>query len=327
LSAELDRVSRRRGPREGEDAVHNAAVITICTEDDEEGLLSPPPRRLDFSSSHASAARSPPPQEPPTSGGATDIIVYNEITNIGLKQSDLDRLNPEIWLCDNVITFYLNGMLQERELREQELAKAQAPRSHFFNTFFYKHLTTGHVGYDFEKGATYVKPRNIGYSILNCRKLFFPLHENGVHWVLAEADMQLKTVQIFDCLYGGTPAQTSRAKVYCTTLCQFVVDYMTKEEVPHEEEVRRAVATAEKNRWTFIFHDRNTTPRQLNDFDCGVFMLMCAKYRSRGSSLDFDQADMPSMREELRHEILQNQLTAKFDGVYEQSAGKQQVWW
>jgi sentrin-specific protease 1 len=83
-------------------------------------------------------------------------------------------MKPGQWLNDEVINFTF-GLMQERELRKNE----NKPRYHFFNTFFYQKLNpnrfSSSIAYADVKKWTTV--RKLGYSILDCEKLFVPIHQ------------------------------------------------------------------------------------------------------------------------------------------------------
>ena len=54
-------------------------------------------------------------------------------------------------------------------------------------------------------------------------------------------------------------------------------------------------------------------PSQQNTFDCGVFMLVFAKYICLGKQFYFTCKDMPYFREEIKEEIIRNQINFHTD--------------
>ena len=54
-------------------------------------------------------------------------------------------------------------------------------------------------------------------------------------------------------------------------------------------------------------------PRQTNDFDCGVFVILYALCVSRQQTMTFDQSDIPSWRLRILAEIVNNRLVNSTD--------------
>ena len=53
-------------------------------------------------------------------------------------------------------------------------------------------------------------------------------------------------------------------------------------------------------------------PQQTNGFDCGVFLLMFAKYLLLGKEFSFSCKDMTYLREQIKEELLMDRLIMRF---------------
>ncbi|MCL7030526.1 hypothetical protein MKW94_014329 [Papaver nudicaule] len=207
------------------------------------------------------------------------ILVTHQNSNIDITGQVLQCLKPGGWLNDEVINVYF-GLLKEREQREPE----KFLKCHFFNTFFYTKLISGGNGYDFISVRRWTTQRKIGYGLLECDKIFVPIHTT-IHWCLAVIDKKNRKFQYLDSL-KGTDYQVLKnlARYY-------------KDEV--KDKTGKDINT---NSWTFeCAHD---IPHQENGSDCGMFMMKYADFYSRDLALWFSQKDMPYFRKRTVKEIL-----------------------
>ena len=282
----------------------------------------------------------PPPQGAKTNW-ATKKVTNNVLANIDLTRADIARLNPsppppnttlpgeeekDRWLNDELVNFYMVGLLAERDLRAWEMSTStsttittSAPRNHFMSSFFYPALlgdeafrTRNPGKLDLDKASTHVKRHKLKYSILLCERIFVPIHQAGNHWILAVVQPHLQSVQIYDSLYGGKSAKIKlQAEKHMGNLVHFVVHLADKEQ---QEDKRRTTNTPPRPplfpshiTWTRIPHPKDT-PTQENTVDCGVFMLACAEHLSREVPLTFQQRDIPELRTLMVAEFMMNKL-------------------
>ncbi|KAI3864572.1 hypothetical protein MKX03_017029 [Papaver bracteatum] len=212
------------------------------------------------------------------------ILVVHQHSNIEITGQILQSLKPRGWLNDEVINVYFE-LLKEREQREPK----KFLKCHFFNTFFYKKLISARDGYDFKAVRRWTTLKKIGYHLLECDKIFVPIHRN-LHWCLAVINKKDQKFQYFDSLKG--------------------IDYQVLEALAryYMDEVKdKSGEDINTTSWTFECpHD---IPTQENGSDCGMFMIKYADFFSRGLSLCFSQKDMPYFRERTAMEILS--LTAE----------------
>ncbi|XP_020688546.1 ubiquitin-like-specific protease 1A isoform X2 [Dendrobium catenatum] len=125
-----------------------------------------------------------------------EILVRHEPSNIVISWGDLQCLRPGAWLNDEVINLYLE-LLKERERREPE----KFLKCHFFNTFFFEKLANGKNGYDFEAVRRWTTKKKLGYTLIECDKVFVPIHKKK-HWCLAVINIKDETFQYLDSLGG-----------------------------------------------------------------------------------------------------------------------------
>lgn len=190
-----------------------------------------------------------------------------------VQRASIQRLRPGQWLNDEVIHFFLT-VLSKRD--EEMCAKDKSrKRTHFFKSFFMsKLLNEGHSNPDMNGSYEY---RNVkrwskkvpGKDIFNLNKICFPINQGGMHWVCAVAYMQEKRIQFYDSM-------GSQGEEYLEAIFKFIQDeHLDKKETPLPEE----------NSWRLVTCEE-TTPRQLNGHDCGVFTCMFIDFLSKDCPVD-----------------------------------------
>lgn len=207
------------------------------------------------------------------------VLVTHENSNITITGEVLQCLKPRAWLNDEVINVYLE-LLKEREKKEPK----KFLKCHFFNTFFYKKLVSGRTGYDYKSVRRWTTQRKLGYSLLECDKIFIPVHKE-IHWCLAVINKKEEKFQYLDSL-GGVDKQVMRV------LAKYIVDE-AKDKNGEDIDV-----TSWKQEFV------TELPNQENGFDCGVFMIKYADFYSRDIGLCFKQEHMPYFRKRTAKEIM-----------------------
>ncbi|KAL7608825.1 hypothetical protein Lser_V15G10465 [Lactuca serriola] len=207
------------------------------------------------------------------------VLVTHENSNITITGEVLRCLKPCQWLNDEVINVYLE-LLKEREQKEPE----KFLKCHFFNTFFYKKLICGKLGYDYKSVRRWTTQRKLGYSLLDCDKIFIPVHKE-IHWCLAVINKKEEKFQYLDSL-GGIDKQVMGV------LAKYIVDEV-KDKNGEDIDVSSWKQEYVKD-----------LPIQKNGFDCGVFMIKYADFYSRDIGLCFKQENMPYFRLRTAKEIL-----------------------
>jgi sentrin-specific protease 1 len=208
-----------------------------------------------------------------------EVLVMHENSNIEITREILQCLLPGGWLNDEVINLYLE-LLKEREKREPD----KFLKCHFFNTFFYKKLYNPNTKYEYKAVRRWTTPRKIGYSLIDCDKIFVPIHKE-IHWCLAIIDMKEKKFQYLDSL-GGDDAHV------LDVLARYITDE-AKDKTGKDLDV---------SSWEMELVE--DLPQQENGSDCGMFMIKYADFHSRGLPLSFFQTHMPYFRKRTAKEIL-----------------------
>ncbi|KAI0529608.1 hypothetical protein KFK09_002166 [Dendrobium nobile] len=213
------------------------------------------------------------------SGNSHKVLVAHESSNIQITREVLQCLRPGAWLNDEVINLYFE-LLKEREKREPK----KFLKCHFFNTFFYKKLTSEKHGYDFKAVKRWTTQRKLGYALIECDKIFVPIHKE-IHWCLAVINVKDGSFQYLDSL-GGLDNH----------VLKMLARYL-KDEV--RDKSGKEIDTLS---WKKEFVDE--LPLQKNGWDCGMFMLKYADFYSRGLKLRFSQEHMAYFRKRTALDIL-----------------------
>lgn len=206
-------------------------------------------------------------------------FVTHENSNITITGEVLQCLRPKAWLNDEVINVYLE-LLKERETRDPK----KFLKCHFFNTFFYKKLISGRTGYDYKSVRRWTTQKKLGYSLLECDKIFVPIHKE-IHWCLAVINKKEQKFQYLDSLGGADRNVMKMLAMYIT-----------------DEVKDKTGKTIDVTSWNQEFV--TDLPNQENGYDCGMFMIKYADFYSRDIGLCFNQENMPYFRLRTANEIL-----------------------
>lgn len=188
------------------------------------------------------------------------------------------RLGPRMWLVDELINFYFS-LLQQRDERLCAADVSRRP-THFLNSFFIAKLL-GSRGYDYSGVRRWTKK----FDFFSRSKVFCPVNVGNLHWTLLCFDVAKKQIRYFDSM--GAPGST-----YLNAALRYIHDeHQNKKNEPLPDE------------WTLVPTTDNT-PQQRNGYDCGVFTTFCAHFYALDHEPDFDQADIPHLRNRMLLSIL-----------------------
>ncbi|XP_042516949.1 ubiquitin-like-specific protease ESD4 isoform X2 [Macadamia integrifolia] len=174
------------------------------------------------------------------------VLVTHENSNIVITGEILQCLSPNAWLNDELIS--------------------------------------GIHSYDFKAVRRWTTMRKIGYTLIECDKIFVPIHKKA-HWVLAVINKKDEKFQYLDS-YKGMDPQALEA------LARYFVD-----EVKDKSGMDINVSS-----WKHEYVDE--LPEQQNGWDCGMFMIKYIDFYSRGLRLCFNEEHMPYFRRRTAKEIL-----------------------
>ncbi|XP_043285705.1 sentrin-specific protease 1-like [Venturia canescens] len=184
-----------------------------------------------------------------------------------IKREDLQTLEGTRWLNDEVINSYFDLISAD---------EAHGQRVYAMNSFFFPRLHLS--GYEAVKRWT----RKI--NIFKYDKVLIPVHL-GNHWCLAIINMRSKTITYYDSFKGENPR-------YLQTLLQYVI----------AEAQAKGEVVVESSQWSLT--TKKDIPRQLNGYDCGVFICQYAnKYEAANREMSFSQEEIPQVRQRMMREL------------------------
>ncbi|CAL5413112.1 unnamed protein product [Camellia sinensis] len=213
------------------------------------------------------------------------VLVTHENSNIQISGELLQCLRPGAWLNDEVIN----------------------------------KLIGGRNGYDFKAVRRWTTQRKLGYCLLECDKIFVPIHKE-IHWCLAVINKKDKKFQYLDSL-RGIDAQVLKVLFFIFMACllcerneeqlprtQAKNIYVNKLPVYFMDEVKdKSGEDIDFSSWKQEYVE--DLPKQENGYlvigwDCGLFMIKYADFYSRGLGLCFNQEHLPYFRLRTAKEIL-----------------------
>ena len=184
---------------------------------------------------------------------------------INLEKSDLISLQPNQWLNDNVLSYFLNLLV----------ISLNRP-CYLFNTFFYGKLS---------ESIASVDHWFFGVNIFRFRFHLIPIHFNGNHWMLICSDLNRSKVILFDSFHQMHPEILNKIRDF------YQRHYLKQYEVPLPHE------------WQFVY--AKSIPLQKNGYDCGVFVCKFAELFLRESNYySFLSRDCDFFRKKITYSLL-----------------------
>jgi sentrin-specific protease 1 len=126
-------------------------------------------------------------------------------------------------------------------------------------------------------------------NIANAGKIFFPFNVRDTHWVLIVAYLQENKKRL--TVYDSLKTSTQNNKTKYSQIIKWI----------EHEFIRKGLETSGKFKTDVALR----TPKQQNDYDCGVFLMVTVNYLLDDLRLDFAQWDI----EEWRYKIALHLLT------------------
>jgi len=202
-----------------------------------------------------------------------------------LQGRDLATLREGERLNDEIVNISFQ-MLSDRV----GMISSTQPRIHVFSSFFMKRLYDNKkYNYDNVKKWT----SRLNYDVLSCDQIFLPIHIKD-HWILGKVDTLEKRIVLYDSVGGAR----RDAQGFVTSVKRWIA-----------EEARRNKLQQDwfqnVSEWTEEFP--TDIPRQSNQCDCGVFIIMYADYLCAGAELErsFSNEDVKHFRAHLLYDIIQ----------------------
>jgi sentrin-specific protease 1 len=204
--------------------------------------------------------------------------------NMEITTTDLECLQPLVWLNDEVINFYIK-MMSERNQTSVSQPNCSIPKCHFYNSFFCVKLLQD--GYRYKNVKRWSKRAKI--TTMEMDKIIIPTHVHGNHWCLSVINIRDKQFEYYDSLGGS-------GRAYLKLLRNYIVD----------EAKNYSSIDLDLTDWRDI--EMDDIPQQLNGCDCGVFTLKFADYVSEDQPLTFKQEHMPYFRRRIALDIYRGEL-------------------
>lgn len=209
--------------------------------------------------------------------------------NIDITVAKFVCLRPRAWLNDEVVNFYM-AMLQERDAGRCASGNGTRLPSHYFSSFFMTKLLEGGK-YDYARVRRWTKK----VDVFALNKVFIPINLDNTHWVMAVVYVRQREVHFYDSLSGG-------GQRYLEAILQWLVDEA------RDKKGQGLDKGLDKGGWALVDRERHV-PQQQNDYDCGVFSIMCADYLSDDLPLEYAQKDMDDARVKIAAAIKRGRLT------------------
>ena len=177
------------------------------------------------------------------------------------KHYDLLRLNPSVWLNDEVVNFFMK-LFEEREITAA--AANMARKSNLFmNSFFYSKLALSQGGFNYNNIKKWTKRQNV----FSYNRIFIPINASN-HWIMVCVSIPTREIMYLNSL--------SALKDDGKTITINIIMWLRLE--------------FESRSLSGPFPDFNVKPvhcpQQLNTDDCGVFILAYADLLSNELDLD-----------------------------------------
>ncbi len=174
----------------------------------------------------------------------TDTTVTDKF-RVSFKHCDLLRLNPGVWLNDEVINFFMK-LCEERETK----ASRMTGRSNLYmNSFFYQKLICYGEGFKYSSVEKWTK----GIDVFTYNQVFIPIHA-AQHWSIVHVSMLQREIAFLDSL--GKDGEGILKDVLRWLKEEYASKHKSREESFGPFSIKKVVC-----------------PRQMNGDDCGVFAL------------------------------------------------------
>ena len=216
-----------------------------------------------------------------------------------IKRKDLLTLKPATWLNDEVINYYMHLLLKRdhaisavnSSIRHHHQQTTETPtlfrRSWFAITHFFVKLLTGTGKYNYANVRRWTRRIDIFAS----DKVVFPINLDNEHWTILVIYMLRKELHYYDSMNGDGRRFLKAALQWLSD------DIMDKTHIQ-----------IDLREWK-CFHQETDVPQQRNGFDCGMFIIMCARAVAYNQPLtSYCQEDMPRYRTMIGRHILRQRL-------------------
>ncbi|XP_043288412.1 sentrin-specific protease 1-like [Venturia canescens] len=148
-------------------------------------------------------------------------------------------------------------------------------KTYIMSTFFFPRL---HIN-----GYNAVRRWTKKVDIFKYEKMIVPINLDN-HWCLAVIDFLARNIVYYDSFGRENPK-------YLITLRKYLI----------EEAKEKGNDQNKKEEWSLA--TKMDIPRQMNGYDCGVFVCLYAKHVIEKKEMNFTQQEMPQKRQQIRREL------------------------
>ena len=202
-----------------------------------------------------------------------------------ITRQDLLTLKESTWLNDEVINFYMH-MLLNRDCKLSEQNNTML-RSWFTTTNFFVKLLDGRGQYHYNSVRKWTKH----FDIFSADKILIPINITNTHWTLLVFYVLLKEVHY-------SASMSREGDRYIKNGLRWLAD----------EIMNKKGIAIDINEWK-RYQQEDHVPQQNNGYDCGMFVLMCARAIAYNQPLSsYNQRDMQRYRYMIGRQILQGSL-------------------
>ena len=201
---------------------------------------------------------------------------------------ELSSLKSPNWIQEGIVNHYF------------QLIKEKAPEYFAFSTEFFTEFNN--------KGYKAVTSWYRQINIFSYKKIFIPVFDKN-HCFLMVIDNENSVLEIYDP-YGFTEYKDFKKmklikenKSYLDNLSRNLIDKYFKPK--YEKCFEGFVLNAE-----VILHLPPEIPTQINDFDCGIYLIQFAKHIVHGKPFTFESKHMLTFRHEIEIELQQERFTS-----------------
>ena len=202
-----------------------------------------------------------------------------------MNLSSFITLQPCTWLNDEVINYMTRKLIQPIN-----------SRTHVYSSFFFTRcILPTPSGHEFDYAAVRRWSDRIPGGLTNIDTLYIPINRGNEHWLFIQIHFPTRVISLYDSL-----GQNNDNLVYLRTTLQYL----------HAEQGRRNTKPSESfdvwsRHWTTCDLS-NSSPKQRNVYDCGIFMLTSMALCAQGitlcpTSYTQDQVDESDIRKCLAH--------------------------
>ena len=218
---------------------------------------------------------------------AQDEIIVRNVAAI-VKESNLRKLSNDDWLDDELINCYLYQLQNKYDTFFR------------FSTFFHSDLQT--------KGLPNMKKRYQAIQLFNYSLWLIPVNYQDLHWFLLAVDTEdIKDKKLTIRVYDSLGDKKVQSKGIAEKQMESFINWKFRQ-IPRESKSKLKIT---------LVNMADQIPKQQNDIDCGVFLLMYSKYLAAKENFNFGQHNMRQFRLRIKQEI-ENKMIKDFPSDMEE---------